>query len=235
MTPGADELPEHVRSIPAAIARTLSHYHEVCNHLSAVVMEDLRLRQEGSLYRLSQLERAYDAVQDLLQREPRSLLGMGFAADPAAFQEPAILWWYAAEEGQEPRSLNARLQPGNLAFYDYTGSQWWKRAGIDGAPRITGPYIDHGGTNAHIVTVSRAVLLDGGKVGVTAADILVGTLQSVWQPVLDEIGKPSSIIDEDGVVVVTNSGRLMGARIQPGSDSHSLPIPGTGWQLVIGG
>ncbi len=98
---------------------------------------------------------------------------------------------------------------------------------MDEQHHIYGPYVDHSGTNAYILTFSRGVSYKESMVGLVVLDVLVGQLQSLWQPQLLKLPKPSSVVDEDGVVIATNSGSLLGGAIHSKNAATDTPVPST--------
>ena len=225
--------PAPTKRLEKAVCQTLSRVFAICDELADVVTTDLADRSDAGLIKLQELKSLYASARRTLTAPDSPIYGLGFAVDPKAFAEPGLLWWYSAPAGQELRPLAVSMQPGHLTYYDYTVSHWWRGSLGDEKPHLFGPYVDHSGTNAYIVTFSRGVFLHDVQIGMIVGDILVGTLQSLWQRELSALPKPSSLVDEDGVVVATNSARLLGSALRASSNSAKLAMDGINWKIVV--
>ncbi|MFC7959134.1 PDC sensor domain-containing protein [Rhodococcoides kroppenstedtii] len=175
-------------------------------------------------------------AQTVLSRSGTPLLGMGFVGDNRAFDGRVLHWWYKPEIGASAQPLEVSTQPAMIDYYDVVNTEWWAAALAGDATEIAGPYVDYSGTNAYILTFARAVRHGGAVVGVVAADIAVGELQTRWQHDLLRAPKPTSVVNEDGVVIATNSGRLLGGVVDLGRrrDIVRTRVPGCSWLLIHG-
>ncbi|MFT4118815.1 cache domain-containing protein [Bradyrhizobium sp.] len=215
-----------------SVCQTINRIFQICDQLSQVVVSDLE-KLPGDQYRLPDIKNLYASVQKALSAPNAPVYGVGFAANPKVFLEPGLLWWYAAPAGERLQPLNVSMQEGNLTYYDYTVSHWWRGSQGDEKPHLFGPFVDHSGTNAYVVTFSRGVFIGDKQVGLIVGDVLVGTLQALWQRELSALPKPSSLVDEEGVVVATNSARLLGGVLRKVSGSVALPVKGATWRVVV--
>ena len=69
-------------------------------------------------------------------------------------------------------------------YYDYVSVEWFARPAETERPWITGPFVDEGGTNAFMVTVSVPALARGRFLGVGATDLRVEQLGALCAPAL---------------------------------------------------
>ena len=216
-----------------AVTSTVEHIFSVRDDLAAVVVTDLKNRADNEGLRVQQLKSLDPTAYEKGKGRTADIPWTGLFCSPGVFGEPGCLWWFSKSKSSSLQPLQVKLQPGDLAFYDYTQSHWWKRALQDETTRISGPYVDHSGTNSYVVTASRGVVLDDLMIGAIAADILVGTLQSVWQFRISRLPKPSSLVDEDGVVIATNAGKCsLGSCLPENENDTVVSIPGTSWNII---
>jgi hypothetical protein len=75
--------------------------------------------------------------------------------------------------------LDASLDPADPDFYDYERAEWFTTPRDTGERWIAGPFLDHSGTNEHILTLTLPVAPDGAFLGVTGADIAVGGIERI--------------------------------------------------------
>ena len=72
-------------------------------------------------------------------------------------------------------------------------------------------------------------------IGVAAADVRVGNIQSQLQPFLVQLAKNSCVLDQHGVVIATNTGRLLGAARPPDEPAGQIiELAHYGWRLLVG-
>jgi hypothetical protein len=96
-----------------------------------------------------------------------------------------------------------------------------------------GPYIDHGGVDDYLVTVSVPVSSNRGFVGIMAADIRVASLERAVSPWLAQADGMCILLNSDARVVLSNSVRYNVGDVLPADANLSLSEVGCfGW--VIG-
>ncbi|MBS0232090.1 MAG: hypothetical protein JSR99_01235 [Proteobacteria bacterium] len=215
-----------------AVSGTISQLVAVNDAVHAAVLKELAKQQPRLGCELKRLDPIYKVVRSELSEPSTPLLGMGFAANPNVFDGPGLLWWYGGKKSRNLRPLQVGTRPTGLDFYDYTATRWWIESIVDDTCHIYGPYVDHSGTNAYVVTLGHSVNYGGAKVGLVVLDVLVGKLQSLWQSHLLRLPKPTSVVNREGIVIATNSGALMGGVLR--SADAGTPIPGTDWQIAAG-
>jgi hypothetical protein len=223
-----------VQQLVEDLTKRIASLHEICQALADAVMRDLE-GEDWPAARSSSSE-LFAAVGSLTEQPELPILGMGFAPaskSGAAGQE--LHWWYSREHGRPPQKLLVGAQAGNVSDYEISRSLWWQAAMQSTSTCVVGPYVDVSGTNQYVVTLSRAVRTEGELAGVVAVDVRVGHFQTFCQPLLLRLPSPTSVVNEDGDVIATNSGRLLGGTVSdPGAEEHHVRIPGTDWRLVLG-
>jgi hypothetical protein len=223
-----------VGELVSAVMDTINCFHRVVGLLHTAVLEDLA-RAAGTAKKDLGVLKGIEAVSVAeLSRSDSPILGLGFAAHPAVFGEPGLAWWHHAGVGKGVQLLGVRTKPGTIDFYDYLNTEWWCGSIVDDDNHIFGPYVDHSGTNAYILTFARAVRQAGVLSGIVVLDVQVGRLQSMWQAPLLRLPKPCSVINDESVVVATNDSTLMANTLKPWTSMHRIDVKSTGWGVVLG-
>jgi hypothetical protein len=223
-----------VGELVSAVTDTINSFHRVVGLLHTAVLEDLA-RAAGTVEKDLGVLKGIEAVSVAEMSRPHSpILGLGFAAHPAVFGEPGLAWWHDAGVGKGVQLLGVRTKPGTIDFYDYLNTEWWRGSIVDDDNHIFGPYVDHSGTNAYILTFARAVRHAGVLSGIVVLDVQVGQLQSMWQAPLLRLPKPCSVINDESVVIATNDSTLMANTLKPWASMHRIEIKSSGWSVVLG-
>lgn len=154
------------------------------------------------------LETLHPLLEQILKRHGRLLAGAGFVSDPEFLQDAAAwLEWRTGRDGNYS-SLDVTLDAKKLDNYDYLRAEWFQTP-RDGAPSaIVGPYVDLGGTNAYVVTLTVPVLVHGTFAGVVGADLLVDQIEGIVRNTTRTIG-----FECPTAVVVTQEGRVLASNI----------------------
>jgi hypothetical protein len=96
-----------------------------------------------------------------------------------------------------------------------------------------GPYIDHGGVDDYLVTVSVPVRSNEAFVGIMAADVRVASLEQALSPWLAQGDGMCVLLNSEGRVLLSNSVRYNVGDVLPADTDLSLSEVGCfGW--VIG-
>ena len=112
---------------------------------------------------------------------------MVFAPGVLADAPRWLEWWRSARPGA-PVFLDAASTPADPDFYDYERAEWFTTPRDTGERWIAGPFLDHSGTNEHILTLTLPVVRDGAFLGVAGADIAVGGIEAVGGAALAALG-----------------------------------------------
>jgi hypothetical protein len=221
-----------VAAIVDLIDDDVAQWQSIVGVLHRALLEDLaRLHPARTMPRLKDLNGAEAAAFRCIAESSARVYGAGFIATPEAFVDaPGLVWVTKSVHG----GASARLVV-DAEFYGYTTAPWWIGTLNDDEFHTTGPYVDASGTNEYITTYSRRVTLDEVLVGVIGVDVLVSQLQRHLQAAICRLPAESCITDVDGAVLVTNTGRLLGATLDPIAISGPRHrIASTGWYVVIG-
>ncbi|WP_259314127.1 FCD domain-containing protein [Capillimicrobium parvum] len=176
-----------------------------------------------------------DRVHAILERSPL-VAGAGMVFAPGALRDAPrwLEWWRRAGSGP-PVFLNAELDPGRPEFYDYEAAEWFTTPRDTGTRWIAGPFVDHSGTNEHILTLTMPVVRDGRFLGVAGADIAVGSIEPIAGPALAAVGADAVLLNHRGRVIATNTPRWP-VGVLWGGDPAGARVerdPRVGWNVVI--
>jgi hypothetical protein len=164
-------------------------------------------------------------VHATLARRPL-LAGTGMVFAPGALADvPRWLeWWRSAPPGA-PVFLDASLDPADPDFYDYERAEWFTTPRDTGERWIAGPFLDHSGTNEHILTLTLPVVRDGAFLGVAGADIAVGGIEAIGGAALAALDGEAALVNHRGRIIATNSPRRLVGTLWPGAE-HAWPPRG---------
>lgn len=180
--------------------------------------------------KLGDLDNVYDVARQSLAKAVPALYGTGFVADPSFFGELGIIWCYAPSG---PDSLQrGELDP---EFYDYSTAPWWPAQDADDRIHASHAYLDAlGPTNEHLITFTKRVRRDGSMAGFAVVDVLVKHLQTDFSPFLRSLPPNTCIVDQNQVVLVTNTASLVGETLAPPTQDERKPISQSlPWSLCI--
>ena len=116
-------------------------------------------------------------------------------------------------------------------YYDYERAEWYTTPRDTGERWIAGPFVDHSGTNEHILTLTLPVVRDGRFLGVAGADLAVGAIEAIAGAALAAIDADAAVLNHRGRVIATNTPRWMVGTLCP--DDPTERHPGLGWSLVV--
>ena len=231
--------PEQI-SDRAAVARVLT---QLTSHASLVFAIVAEVRDQVLAIVGRERDGGLDAFDEIELIAERHLVGrtsiprgLGFVADPTAFPDlGGLQWWCRSGPGGAIRRLVVSIDPGSLDFYDYTVAPWFVGTRAGSGAHVTGPYVDATGTNEYVITFSEAIVDSGRFLGVAGVDVLVGTLQSVMHPAMRAIRGDACLVDEEGLVIVTNTPHLLaGAVLETAREEDArATLAWAPWQLTV--
>ena len=143
--------------------------------------------------------------------------GLGFMAEVGVVPDAPywLEWWQRAADGTFDRDFRHELDPSRDDFYEYGSKGYMVQPRETGEPTAMGPYIDHGGVDDYLVTVSVPVQHDGSFVGIMAADIRVASLERALSPWLARTDGIDIVLNAERRVLVSNSVSLEVGDIVP--------------------
>ena len=128
--------------------------------------------------------------------------GVGFLAD-----EPWWLEWFTQGEDGRSHRMVCQTDPDGVGFFDYEFLTWYVVPRDTGHRHVTGPYIDYLCTDDYNMTYTAPVFLGERFAGVAGADIGVNTAERLLLPSLRAASRPLAVVNEQGRIVASNSGR----------------------------
>jgi hypothetical protein len=189
-----------------------------------------------ALYAFNDATRGGCAVPDLCALLPHferhlrgfrdSIMGVGVIVAPGALSDRERWMEYYTLGEHGPELLQVVLDdPRHPDYYDYVAAEWFARPAQTLQPSITGPFLDAGGTDAFMVTVSVPALARGRFIGVGAADLRVEQVDALCAPLLRRIGRPAALVNHDGLVVASSDAAALRA-------GDALPGDAGAWALA---
>ncbi|MEP6981466.1 MAG: cache domain-containing protein [Nakamurella sp.] len=186
-------------------------------------------------------------VSEELSRPDPTVVGAGFIARPDWVRgAPRYLsWWLGPSNpvGRVPGRPATGIRRLSVAFRDYTTLEWWRVPAATGRPHITGPYVDYLCTDEYTVTLTAPVRIGVDPVGLVGLDIYVRTIESLLLPRLARVGRPATVLNTTGRVVVSTDPhraagtvlRSPGLRERLGAADPSGVLPDGGTLLACPG
>jgi len=151
--------------------------------------------------------------------------GMVFAPGVVADTPRWLEWWRSAAPGA-PVFLDATLDPADPDFYDFERAEWFTTPRDTGERWIAGPFLDHSGTNEHILTLTLPVHRDGAFRGVAGADIGVGGIEALGGAALAALSGEAALVNHRGRIIATNSPQRLVGTLWPGAEQGWPPDGG---------
>lgn len=194
---------------------------------------------------MADLERLHPVIESMLEAHRGMLVGAGFVTDPEFFQDAAQwLEWRLAKDGHFSR-MQVTLDANDVANYDYLRSAWFElpKSGVETA--VVGPYVDFGGTNDYVVTITKPVSFKGRFIGIAGADLSVDRVEGILRRMTRAIGLAAMVVTAEGRVIASGVPRvypgalLRGLKLEVEASEqatqglHVLRCGGSPWRLVV--
>ncbi|MFK0003660.1 hypothetical protein [Paenarthrobacter sp. NPDC090522] len=131
--------------------------------------------------------------------------GAGIAYAPGSLPEAHLWleWWRAGQGAGEPRFVTHDLNSESLNYYDYTSREWFTAPSESGHSVAVGPYVDIGGINVNLITLSAPAPTPQGT-HVLGCDLALAKLEGVFLRAL-KLRDPSVILlGPNGRVIASN-------------------------------
>jgi len=121
--------------------------------------------------------------------------------------EPWWLEWFTQGEDHRSHRMVCQTDPDGVGFFDYEFLTWYVVPRDSGRRHVTGPYIDYLCTDDYNMTFSAPVTIGDRFAGIAGADIGVQTAETLLLPALRVAGQPLAVVNAQGRIVASNSGR----------------------------
>jgi hypothetical protein len=148
--------------------------------------------------------------------------------------EPWWLEWFTQGEDGRSHRMVCQTDPDGVGFFDYEFLAWYVVPRDTDRRHVTGPYIDYLCTDDYNMTYSAPIVVGERFAGIAGADIGVQTAETLLLPSLRVAGTPLAVVNEQGRIVSSNSGRhLCGDLVTHIDVPAAWPAPaGTGLHIV---
>src|SRR5690606_24723265 len=152
------------------------------------------------------LARVRPQIFDCLRRLRGVVAGAGVIVAPGVLADRArwLDWWQTPPE-DAPVFLDVDLDPESLDFYDYTAAEWFAVPERTRARHVVGPYVDYGGTDTYMLTLTMPAEVDGRFLGVVGADVRAARFEALLLGVLAACPTRVALVNAEGRVVAANS------------------------------
>lgn len=162
----------------------------------------------------------FDLLADGCVGQPgHPVRGAGYVAAVGYLtDEPWWLEWFTRGEDGRSHRMVCQTDPDGVGFFDYEFLTWYVVPRDTGRRHVTGPYIDYLCTDDYNMTFTAPVTIDGRFAGVAGADIGVHTAETLLLPALRAAGRPLAVVNEQGRIVSSNSGRHLCGDLVTGVD-----------------
>jgi hypothetical protein len=142
-------------------------------------------------------------------------------------------WWRHTQTGNLERDTRHVMDPHRDDFYDYESREFIAHPRKDLLPWATGPYVDYGGVDDYLVTVSVPIIREGRFLGVAAADLLVADLERIFAPWLADANGPCLLLNAEERVIVSNTvTHNVGDVVRSAAEFHVAELGVFGWSLA---
>ncbi len=175
------------------------------------------------------------AVLPRLGHAEQLIHGVGYMAQTEHFATAPywIEWWQRAPDGTFDRDFSHQLDPGRDDFYDYESQAYFTRPRDTGQPNAMGPYIDHGGVDDYLVTVTAPVNHAETFLGIMCVDIRVAGLETALAPWLARESRECILVNADSRVLLSNSMRYNVGDLVPAEPGLEVTDVGAfGWTIA---
>lgn len=140
--------------------------------------------------------------------------------------------WTRTESGPVEDNSHV-MDPSREDFYDYEAREFMAQPRKRLQAWATGPYVDYGGADDYILTLSVPIVSEGRFLGVTIVDFLAANLERLLAPRLAESEGQCLLLNWENRVIVSNSveysaGDVMGDLA--GFERTELPV--FGWSVL---
>ena len=173
------------------------------------------------------------AVLQRFDSFPSIVTGVGVNAevDVIPSQPYWIQWWRRTEHGPIEDNHHV-MDPSHEDFYDYRDMEYMTNPRERRKPWAQGPYVDYGGVDDYILTISVPAIAGGEFRGISLVDVLVSDLESWLAPWLVSMNE-CVLLNSDNRVIVSNSVRYgVGEVVSGVTGADVVTFPEFEWTLL---
>ncbi|GEM_PF-89436 len=215
------------------IRRFTEHIVRQLNALADAAAEFLAAGESPSAIQLRVAQSLFSRLGDI---EPATH-GLGVIAEVGVVPgHPYWLdWWQRTPTGSLERDTRHVMDPRRDDFYDYESREFMAHPRETRQPWATGPYVDYGGVDDYLVTMSVPIVRRGRFLGVAAADLLAADLERAFAPWLADAKGPCLLLNAEHRVIVSNAATNSVGDVIRAAGEHQMAELGVfGWSLATG-
>jgi hypothetical protein len=135
-------------------------------------------------------------------------------------------WWRTQPDGQA-KFVTHDLNPDSLNYYDYTTRDWFTLPAASGRATAVGPYVDFGGINVNLITLSVPARTAHGT-HILGCDLILAKLEGIFLRALQLRAPAVVLLGPNGRVISSNTARFATGTLlsteQISSAHISLPV-----------
>ncbi len=197
-------------AVASGIGQAMGDLRDSLGQIESAVLEVLRHRSPAARpARSSDLSVLQPLVQTMLDDYKGWICGAGFVAEPGVLADCTYwLEWRTESKGGSFSRLEVTLDESDIAKYDYFNAAWFQRPRCGAGATLAGPYVDWGGVNKYLVTLSLPVHHEGLFLGIVGADILVERVEGMLRRAGRSMNMAATIVNEDGRIIASSIPRL---------------------------
>jgi len=186
--------------------------------------------RDAPRFHLADLAAVRPEIFGCLRSQHGVVAGAGVIVAPGLLADRArwLDWWQTPPE-DDPVFLDVDLDPESPDFYDYTAAEWYAGPERTRHRHVAGPYVDYGGTDTYMLTLTTPAQVDGRFLGVVGADVRAARFESLLLGVLAACPTEVALVNDEGRVVAANSPRRpAGSLLQ----QRGVRLAGLPWSIV---
>jgi hypothetical protein len=194
-----------VDTVVDAVASMADAAFRVVDEIASAVQQqfaDGRVPSRATLSGVDAIAARFVGDPDHPVRGAGYVAAVGYLSD-----EPWWLEWFTQGEDGRSHRMVCQTDPEGVGFFDYEFLAWYVVPRDTARRYVTGPYIDYLCTDDYNMTYSVPILVGDRFAGIAGADIGVQTAETLLLPALRVAGAPLAVVNEQGRIVASNSGR----------------------------
>lgn len=174
-------------------------------------------------------------VARLVDRLDAALDGVGILTEVGVVPDRPyyMAWWQRDGDGVFALDDHHVLDETRDDFYDYTALEYFVTPRSEDRPWAMGPYIDVGGVDDYLITISVPIRSDGHFLGIAAADLRVSALEKRLAPWLLAVDEECLLLNSESRVIVSNTvSHHVGDVVRTGVSGVDADALAFQWRLV---
>lgn len=144
-----------------------------------------------------------------------------------------MAWWQRTTDNTFALDEHHMLDSHREDFYDYESKEYFSTPRETGKPWASGPFVDHGGVDDYMITISVPIVRDATFLGISAADLRVSRLEEFFAPWLAAADSLCVLLNAESRVILSNSVTYnVGDVVLDHVDLDITPLGRFGWSFA---